>query len=1169
MSLTPMPMVRFSILRFVSGMLSLSVLLAPVTPAVALGELPTDTTPPTVSLVAAVALSYDEVSISWTTSELATSQVTYDQAHHGYNTQLFLNPTALLSHTAVIVGLSADTTYHFCIIATDLVGNTSNSCGYSIKTQPAPALADTAPPVISGVANLSLGIDDATIAWTTNELSLSSLEYGTTTHYGWHANLSATALLAHTALLTGLSPNTTYYYCIHATDLSDNQTDSCGHSVTTATPLDTRAPVIADVAALSLEPHDATIAWTTDELAVSTLEYGTTLDYGSSAPLSASALLAHTTILTGLQANTTYHYCIHATDTAGNVSGSCGHSFTTAAAVVMLDTNPPTISLISVAPITTVSATVGWTTDEIAGGYVEYGTTIGYGSETVFDTNLALTHEATLTDLSPNTQYHYRIHSRDEAGNTVVSPDETFMTEALPISVAPSDTIPPSIGVSTISSIGSSIATINWTTSELAVSTLEYGSTQSYGSSVTLSTSALLVHDATLTGLSPNTTYYYCIHATDLAGNLASSCGHSFTSSAPPVVQDTTAPVSSLITVSSITDTSASIHWANNEQADSRVQYGTTQNYGEETSIEPESGFAGSASLTDLSPSTTYHFRVQSFDSSGNIGTSLDYTFTTAASAGTSGTSESAAPLISEVGADTIGEMSATINWTTDVLADSLVEYGDSENLGSSLSSADLTTRHSITISGLSADTNYYFRVISKPAGGFTYQATSPLHDLTTLVVPIIVDPPANITAVSPSVSGTTASISFSTDEETLGEVEYGLDASYGSSLASNVRGNSGTISLTNLVPGTYHFRVKVLDTAENIAHSEDHTFTIGSSSSSLAPTQQIGVSTSVGGSGGVNLESVHQGSSSSGTEVSSSAGQTREESAPQGQVGGGNGPVVVAVPAPDLVTAEGAESQIIFSWRNPETPSFAGTVLVKKAEGYPTAPADGDMLYRGSHETFADTSLHNGTTYYYALFSYTADGGYSNATHVSIAPKAGVTQITLNRNAVEEQALAQYHFTRDLRVGDQGLEVVHLQQILNFVLLHESRLTTGYFGPLTKDSLNKFQVQNNLPQTGVVDAATRAVLNSISDGWVVLGAPREVALLDRDLKRGDSGEEVGDLQEFLAFEGSYPEAVISNYFGSLTQNAVRTFQDRFGVTPISGYVGYKTRHTMRTVLGL
>ncbi|MDO8569241.1 MAG: hypothetical protein Q7R89_00405, partial [bacterium] len=138
-------------------------------------------------------------------------------------------------------------------------------------------VTDTIAPTISGVADLSLGLSEATIVWTTDELATSRLEYGTTQSYGQNATLDASALLAHTAIILNLTPNTTYYYCVHATDLVGNTRNSCGHSFRTATPssdgggtsviVDTTPPDISVVTVTSISSDSVTINWTTDSVA--------------------------------------------------------------------------------------------------------------------------------------------------------------------------------------------------------------------------------------------------------------------------------------------------------------------------------------------------------------------------------------------------------------------------------------------------------------------------------------------------------------------------------------------------------------------------------------------------------------------------------------------------------------------------------------------------------------------------------------------------------------------------------------------------------------------------------------------------------------------------------------------------------------------------------------
>jgi hypothetical protein len=93
---------------------------------------------------------------------------------------------------------------------------------------------------------------------------------------------------------------------------------------------------------------------------------------------------------------------------------------------------PPVISSVSATNITTSSATITWTTDKLADSLVEYGTTTAYGSSTTLDPSLVLSHSQTLSNLTPNTLYHYRVRSKDGAGNIGTSGDFTFMTGGAP-----------------------------------------------------------------------------------------------------------------------------------------------------------------------------------------------------------------------------------------------------------------------------------------------------------------------------------------------------------------------------------------------------------------------------------------------------------------------------------------------------------------------------------------------------------------------------------------------------------------------------------------------------------------------------------------------------------------------------------------------------------------
>jgi len=195
------------------------------------------------------------------------------------------------------------------------------------------------------------------------------------------------------------------------------------------------------------------------------------------------------------------------------------------------------------------------------------------------------------------------------------------------------------------------------------------------------------------------------------------------------------------VTVAPITTTSATITWTTDELANGYVDYGTTLNYGLNTETNSDYAPANSKNLSNLLPNTEYHYRIISKDEIGNTASTPDETFTTEALAGTgevavtapSETAITPSLLISGVEASFVGVASATITWMTDLPSDSQVEFGDSINLGTQTSiNSALTTAHSVSISNLTPDTNYIFRVKSKPLGA-SVAIVSTLHEFSTL----------------------------------------------------------------------------------------------------------------------------------------------------------------------------------------------------------------------------------------------------------------------------------------------------------------------------------------------------------------------------------------------------------------------------------------------------
>src|SRR5437762_9651781 len=94
------------------------------------------------------------------------------------------------------------------------------------------------------------------------------------------------------------------------------------------------------------------------------------------------------------------------------------------------DTTPPTISGVTASAITSTGATIAWTTNEASDSQVEYGPTTAYGSSTTLNSSLVTSHSQALSSLAASTLYHYRVKSKDAAGNPATSGDFTFTTTA-------------------------------------------------------------------------------------------------------------------------------------------------------------------------------------------------------------------------------------------------------------------------------------------------------------------------------------------------------------------------------------------------------------------------------------------------------------------------------------------------------------------------------------------------------------------------------------------------------------------------------------------------------------------------------------------------------------------------------------------------------------------
>ncbi len=154
----------------------------------------------------------------------------------------------------------------------------------------------------------------------------------------------------------------------------------------------------------------------------------------------------------------------------------------------------------------------------------------------------------------------------------------------------------------------------------------------------------------------------------------------------------------------------------------------------------------------------------------------------------------------------------------------------------------------------------------------------------------------------------------------------------------------------------------------------------------------------------------------------------------------------------------------------------------------------------------------------------------------------------------------------RDVRLGNAGPGVLHLQKLLNKHGYHLS--TDGHFGALTYSALRNFQASHGLTVDGIAGSAT---LNALEHGRITSAQasdPLQAPPPDYPpgyLHKGDKGAAVRTLQGDLTRLG-YSTGGVDGDFGAMTLQAVEAFQAAKGL-PAHGLVGSLTWNALHEAL--
>ena len=462
-----------------------------------------DTTAPTLAEVTAVSTPTNNTAPSYVFSADETGSISYGGSCSSSTSSVSSTGNQSITFNALNAG-----TYNDCTVTvTDSAGNASTALSVSSFT------IDTTAPTLAEVTAVSTATNDTTPSYVFSSDKTGTIAYG-------GACSSSTSSVSSTGnqTITFNSLNAGTY-----TDCTITVTDSAGNASTALSvssfTIDTTAPTLAEVTAVSTPSNDTTPSYVFSSDKTGSIAYGGSC---SSSTTSVSSTGNQTITFSSLSDGVYSNCTITVTDSAGNESNALSVTNFT------VDATAPTL-----AEITAVSTPSNDTTPSYVFSSNETGSIAYGGSCSSSTTSVSSTGNQTVTfnTLNAGTYNDCTITVTDSVGNS---------SSALSVSSFTIDTTAPTLAEVTVVSTPTNDTTPNYVFSSNETGSIAYG-----GSCASSTTSISSTGNQTITFNTLNAgNYTDCtITVTDSAGNASASLSvSSFTI-------DTTAPTLAEVTV--------------------------------------------------------------------------------------------------------------------------------------------------------------------------------------------------------------------------------------------------------------------------------------------------------------------------------------------------------------------------------------------------------------------------------------------------------------------------------------------------------------------------------------------------------------------------------------------------------------------------------------------